>query len=420
MLSRMFAALLAVVALSSTVLGFEVSAVIRKVDVDKGVLVVFANGQDRTVPIAKDARFLDEKGKALDGGLMAKEIKEGAQVTLTVEREGNGPAIHAIQLGHKPNAGNPQKGGGQRPNAGGQGSVGKPSVGFKPLNEMTSGDNYKGEDGGLYGGGKNEPPEPHRSAAKKETAKIQPLDAEGKPSSDGKIVLVSISMSNATQEFSRFKQVADADPDKSPKLTIVDCAQGGQAMAQWVSSDARAWGEADRRITAANVSPKQVQIAWVKLANVRPSGELTEHGKKLQQDTMIVVQNAKKKFPNLRVVYLGSRIYGGYADGQLNPEPYAYEGAFATRWLIQDQIKGSPELNYDADKGTVKAPLLLWGPYFWGDGMKPRSSDGLIWERSDLVGDGTHPSDSGRQKVADMLLKFFKTDENAKTWFVKK
>jgi len=33
------------------------------------------------------------------------------------------------------------------------------SVGFKPLTEMTASDRYKGEDGGLYGGGRNTPPE---------------------------------------------------------------------------------------------------------------------------------------------------------------------------------------------------------------------------------------------------------------------
>jgi hypothetical protein len=415
MLSRMIAALLVVVAVSSVSLGFEVSAVIRKVDVEKGILVVFGGGQERTVPVAKDAKFLDEKGKDLEGGLAAKEIKEGAAVTLTVERDGNTPTIKGIRLG-----GQQGNVGGPKGNAGGQASVGKPSVGFKPLSEMTAQDKYKGEEGGLYGGGKNDPLASHRAAAQKETAKIEPLDSEGKPAPDGKIVLVSISMSNATQEFSRFKQIADEDADKSPRLTIVDCAQGGQAMAQWVSPDARAWAEADRRIAAADVSAKQVQVAWVKLANVAPNGELAEHGKKLQNDTMIVVQNAKKRFPNLRIAYLGSRIYGGYADGRLNPEPYAYEGAFATRWLIQDQIKGTSDLNYDAERGEVKAPLLLWGPYFWGDGTTPRSSDGLIWERQDLVGDGTHPSQSGRQKVADMLLKFFKTDEMAKAWFVKR
>jgi hypothetical protein len=284
---------------------------------------------------------------------------------------------------------------------------------------MTAEDNYKGEDGGLYGGGKNEPPAELQAAARKELALIQPLDADGKPSAEGRIVLVSISMSNATQEFSRFKQVADADPQKSPLLTIVDCAQGGQAMAEWTNPNAPTWAEAERRLGQAKVTPRQVQVAWVKLANKGPQGGLSEHGKKLQQDTTKVLQNARARFPNLRIAYLGSRIYGGYSSGALNPEPYAYEGAYPVRWLIQAQLKGDAELNYDAERGAVKAPLLLWGPYLWADGLTPRKSDGLIYERKDLREDGTHPSDSGRQKVTDMLLKFFKTDPLAKTWFVK-
>jgi len=297
---------------------------------------------------------------------------------------------------------------------------GKPSTGLVPLTELTG--KYKDQDGGLYGGGKNDPPEQLAAAAGKETAKIQPLDSAGRPSAQGRIVLVSISMSNATQEFSRFKQLADADPQKAPLLTIVDCAQGGQAMAEWTlkSTAAPPWAEAERRLRNANVTPAQVQVAWVKLANKGPSGSLAEHGGKLQQDTQRVLQNAKARFPNLRIVYLGSRIYGGWATTPLNPEPYAYEGAFPVRWLIQAQLKGDAALNWDAARGAVQAPLLLWGPYFWADGTTPRQSDGLVWARQDLGGDGTHPSDSGRQKVAEMLLKFFKSDALAKTWFVKK
>jgi len=68
--------------------------------------------------------------------------------------------------------------------------------------------------------------------------------------------------------------------------------------------------------------------------------------------------------------------------------------------------------------GDAVAPLLLWGPYLWGDGMTPRKSDGLIWTREDLAGDGTHPSPtSGREKVATLLLKFLKGDPNARGWF---
>jgi hypothetical protein len=287
-----------------------------------------------------------------------------------------------------------------------------------PLTQMSAADRYKGEDGGLYGQGRNSPPEAHRRAAQAELVKIRPVDTEGRVAKGGKVVLVSISMSNATQEFSVFKRIADADPAKSPALTIVDCAQGGQAMAEWTDPTARPWEEADRRLAAANVTAPQVQVAWIKLANKLPQGDLAEHGKKLQRDTLAVLHNAKARFPNLRIVYLASRIYGGYATTPLNPEPYAYESAFAARWLILDQIKGEAALNFDARRGPAKAPLLLWGPYLWADGTTPRKTDGLIWKRDDIANDGTHPSAAGREKVATLLLEFFKTDPLARPWFV--
>jgi hypothetical protein len=374
---------------------FDAVGTLRKVDADEGMIQIFANGQERNVRVAKDIKVLDANGKALADGLKAKELKAGTEVTVTVERVGNQPVITVIRLGKAAPEG------------------GKTSVGFKPLTEMTAEDKYKGEDGGLYGGGRNEPPEAHAKAAMKEAEQIVPRDADGKPAANGIIGLVSISMSNATQEFSLFKRLADQDADKSPLVTIVDCAQGGQAMAQWVNPKGRAWMEADGRLESARVSPKQVQVAWIKLANVGPTGDLKDHGKKLQKDTLAVLHNARARFPNLRIAYLGSRIYAGYATTRLNPEPYAYESAFVVRWLIQDQLKGEAELSRD------KSPLLLWGPYLWGDGMTPRKADGLKWERADLAGDGTHPSDSGRRKVAEMLLKFFKTDASAKGWFAK-
>jgi hypothetical protein len=151
-----------------------------------------------------------------------------------------------------------------------------------------------------------------------------------------------------------------------------------------------------------------------------PKGTLTEHGRRLEKDTIAVLQNAQARFPNLRVAYLASRIYAGWATTLLNPEPYAYEGAFAVRWLIQDQVRGDPSVNHDPAKGVVRAPLLLWGPYLWADGTTPRKSDGLTYTREDLADDGTHPSQSGRQKVADLLLRFFQGDSMARTWYLKK
>ena len=66
-----------------------------------------------------------------------------------------------------------------------------------------------------------------------------------------------------------------------------------------------------------------------------------------------------------------------------------------------------------------KVPLLLWGPYLWANGEKGRNYDDLVYRREDFHDDGTHPSDAGQQKIAEQILKFFKTDPTAKTWFLK-
>jgi lysophospholipase L1-like esterase len=294
-----------------------------------------------------------------------------------------------------------------------------PKTGCVPLSEMGAKDAYKGEDGGLYGGGKNDPPEAHAAAAKAEAEKIQPLDADGKPSKSGKVVLLSIGMSNTTQEFSRFMQIAGAKRGDAATFVIVDGAIGGQAAIQWDTPESRPWGEVEKRLGAAGVTAKQVQFVWIKQALIQQGqfGAFPAHAKKLQEEMKKIVQIARAKYPALRIAYLSSRIYAGYAKSQLNPEPYAYEGAFSMRWLIQDQIKGDKELAFDAAKGDVKAPLLLWGPYLWGDGVTPRKSDGLVWNEADFGKDGTHPSDSGRDKVAQMLQKFFKADPYAGKWF---
>ncbi len=283
-----------------------------------------------------------------------------------------------------------------------------------PLTDLGATERYEGEGGGLYGGGKNTPPETQRRAAREQLANIRPLNTAGDAADDGLIGFVAISMSNATQEFSRFKQIADGSPLKSARVAIVDCAQGGQAMAQWVRADAGPWEEAQRRLAAAKVAPLQVQVAWIKLANVGPTGSLQEHGRKLESDTLAVLQHARACFPNLRIAYLGSRTYGGYAKSGLNPEPYAFEGAFAARWLIERQVKG------DAELALAKAPLLLWGPYLWADGTRGRKIDTLVWERGDFGDDGVHPSTAGRQKVAKLLLDFYTTDDLAKSWFTGK
>lgn len=301
----------------------------------------------------------------------------------------------------------------------------KTSSGLVPLCDLGAGQKYKGEEGGLYDGSANTPPVAHLNAAMALAAKIQPLDAAGKPSREGKIVLLTHGMSNTTNESQRFIEVANADPRKNPAVLIVDGAQGGIDSRQWVSgkpgrTGVNPWDRLEQRIKSAGATPEQVQVVWMKhaVARVGQFGEFPKHAQQLKNDMGQIVQMLKQRYPNLQLAYFSSRSYGGYATTELNPEPYAYESAFAVRWLIQDQIKGndlssSDSLSYSAGK----APLLLWGPYLWADGEKGRQAGDLAFQRSDYRDDGTHPSETGRQKIAEQLLKFFATDPTAVSWF---
>lgn len=382
---------------------FELVAVVLAVDAESNRLKLSAMGEEKEATVVVDARIMNDAGQRMPKGLKDPDLKNGTEVTLSVEAVNGKLTVTAIRLGrHAPV---------QRRARGS-------SIDLKPLTEFSIKEAYFGEDGGLYGGGMNSPPETHLAAAKTISANITPLNTDGEPAKDGVIGLISVSMSNARMEFAAFKELADQDSRKSPQVAIVNCAQNGQAMAQWVDPNAKTWTEADRRLSTAGLSPKQVQVAWVKLANIWPMDGLSDHGRKLYDDTVVVLHNAKKHFPNLKIVYLGSRIFAGLAPvgpaGGLNPEPYAYETAFVVRWLIRDQIKGEIPLRYT---GEAQMPLLLWGPYLWADGMNPRRSDGLVWKREDIFRDGVHPSNSGCKKVADLLLDHFTTESLAKGWF---
>jgi len=288
------------------------------------------------------------------------------------------------------------------------------SVGLTPLTDLGAG-SYKGEPGGLYGEGSNVRPAGHETEGRARARAIVPRDRNGLPSGSGRYALVSVGMSNTTQEFSAFKQLADADLSRDQHLSIVDGAQGGQTAASWSQPGCACWGTLDARLAAAGVSAGQVAAVWLKLADAGPAGGWPGHAVTLRNETETVVRLLAQRFPNLSMVYLSSRIYAGYATSTLNPEPYAYESAFSVRWLITDQIRGSGGLGYSGAEGI---PWLSWGPYLWADGLIPRS-DGLTWACSDLSSaDGTHPSSTGQTKVAQQLLTFFSTDSTARLWYL--
>jgi hypothetical protein len=289
------------------------------------------------------------------------------------------------------------------------------SVGLTPLDDLGTG-SYQGAQGGLYPAGANARPAAHERAGQTIADSIVPLNAAGTPDSAGRYALISIGMSNTTQEFSAFIPLANADPAKESRLVLVDGAQGGQTGVRWANPADPVWGVVDQRLAAAGLTPAQVTVAWVKLADATPSSGWPAYAQQLQAEQAAVARNLHDRYPNLVLAYFSSRIYAGYASTALNPEPYAYEGGFSVKWLISDQLAGEPTLNFDPAAGAVEAPWIAWGPYLWADGLVPRS-DGLTWSCADLAPDGTHPSAAGQTKVGQLLLDFFRADSTARLWF---
>ncbi len=291
------------------------------------------------------------------------------------------------------------------------------SVGRIPINDLGTGF-YQGFQGGLYPSGRNQRPAVHDSAGRALATQVVPRNASGGIDLvNGKIVLLSIGMSNATQEFSTFKSIADTTSSKNPKLVIVDGAQGGQTAAIISNPGANFWTVIDQRLTTAGVTRQQVQAAWVKEANAGPTEGFPRYAQILDSEFVLIARILKSFYPNIKLAYWSSRTYGGYATTNLNPEPYAYESGFAVKWIITRQINGDTALTYSGP--NARAPWLSWGAYLWADGLVPRS-DGLTWICDDFVtSDRTHPSTSGRLKVGQMLLNFFKSDTTTKGWFLR-
>lgn len=304
------------------------------------------------------------------------------------------------------------------------------NIGVAPLNEMGLG-SYAGHLGGLYPGGINTRPAAHQAAGIAIAQGIQPLDAAGNVNTNtGKIGLLSIGMSNVTQEWgskgtNHFTRIATNDPSLNPRVAIADGGISGQDATKWTNSTSTNWTwVVTNRISSAGLTTNQVQVIWLKeaLQNVTNHGFFPMHAQKLQMMEEQIIRNAKARFPNLKLAYLASRTRAYTADpGDSNPEPFAFESGFSTRWVIEDQINQTNNLNYDPSNGPVVAPWISWGPYLWGNGTVPRG-DGFVVLCSDTESvDYTHPSTNGAvAKVAVQLLSFFKTDPTATPWFLKK
>jgi hypothetical protein len=321
--------------------------------------------------------------------------------------------------------------------AGGWSECDNTSVGLVPLTDLGAGQHLGLFVGGLYLDGENATPASHVAGGIVHAASVRRRSLIGAPNPEGTYVLLSIGHSNTDRMFCAsgsgdqcaelsFMGRADGHPLVDHEgLVIVNGALGGQSADKWDSPlDSNYDRIASEVLWPAGVSEAQVQAVWVHLANATPQAPLPS----ADADAYLllarlgdVVRTLRMRYPMVQVVFLSDRVYGGYAESDLNPEPYAYESGFAVKWLIGAQINQMDggdihpiAGNLDYEAGV--APWIGWAPYLWADGLTPRG-DGLTWECGDFTDDGMHVNGAGVSKVAEALMGFFLTSPMSVHWF---
>jgi hypothetical protein len=281
---------------------------------------------------------------------------------------------------------------------------------------------YLGAEGGLYGNGSNTMPASHDADGVSFAQAIQPLDANGNPDANGKYALLSVGMSVAFDTYLQVVQDATAEPTINSHLVFVPGAQPGVGTLRFANPNDPAWAAImDYFLPQSGVTANQVVAAWVMDTDSYIQGTFPGDMAAMQSEYESIAQNLHTKFPNLKLAFFSSRDYSGYSNGMpnpQNPEPYAYESAYAVRGMIEDQLNGVPAMNYNPANGPVMAPWVAWADYNWANGLLARS-DGLVWTCQDFLFDGTHNSNpAGREKDANLVLSFFRTNDATVPWFL--
>jgi len=278
------------------------------------------------------------------------------------------------------------------------------------LPRFTEGKKYRDEfETGLYPGGKNEMPQPHRQAGERIAATIRPLDVAGAvDQQNGRILALVLGHSNCSMYFGALQRHLAQQREKlHPRFELINAAVGGQQLPEIVALRGGVWDHAqsllDRR---PGYSRQQVQVLFLHTTyhganNGRrlPPRPFPEVMQNMQRDLDKVLAFCVERFPNLKIAYLtcdGFRHFTGF-------EPHVYQEAFALKWLIESQLRGEASTRFEGPDRRL--PWLTWGPYVWDN----------TWDRSYFT-DGVHPAPKALEIFVDKYWQHLARDTVARPW----
>jgi hypothetical protein len=272
-----------------------------------------------------------------------------------------------------------------------------------PLPELGLG-TYEGFEGGLYAGGVNAPPLEHVNLGLSVCASVEPLNYAGEIDQRGTFDLLSVGPSHAQIEAAGFaaQRASGLYADLNSRFRLINGAIGGSPnggiLQRLVDPDHAYWTESKAKVSNQHSSPGRIQFAWLKTTYKNPASRMLNLPERiaLTADELVVVcRNIRLHFPNCKAVWISSRSYAGWSDGNTSPEPYAYEDGFAVREAVDRMVRGLivPD---------SAMPWIAWGPYWW--------SPTLLTCPADFKVDFFHPNDEGGRRLGDVLYEAFKAD----------
>lgn len=287
-----------------------------------------------------------------------------------------------------------------------------------PIDELGAG-MFMGHQGGLYPNGVNQMPADFYTDAIAIARSVQPLNNNGEPDPNGKIGLIALGASTVSMFGKGLEDQIPAVVNVNKEIVFVNCGIGGQDLSDIMDPAANFWSVIDNRVKESGMTLDQVQVVWFQEDNLRNrDNDFELRVNQLTKEFTYMVRFCKERYPNLKLFYVSGRHTTEFmpADAKdKHREPKAYLNGWVCKQLIENQINGDPQLAYKGQNAA--APIILWGPYFWTQGAKPRS-DGYAVTPDLFSNDGVHPNEKGIARIAGDLVNFWQTDPVSQLWFL--